>query len=90
MSFNSFIGCPLNGIWSINVMDADSTNNGYLYDFELVLKEDSVYHYNPTYCVTSSAALQKPRPTTRNTNPVIRNGNVQDEGDMPVTRQSIR
>ena len=56
MSFNSFIGCPLNGIWSIKVMDADSTNNGYLYDFELVLKEDSVYHYNPTYCATSSAS----------------------------------
>ena len=62
MSFNSFIGCPLNGIWSINVMDADSTNNGYLYDFELVLKEDSVYHYNPTYCATSSASTTEITP----------------------------
>ena len=52
MSFNSLIGCPLNGVWSINVMDADTSNNGYLYDFELVLKEDTVYHYNPTYCAT--------------------------------------
>jgi uncharacterized protein (TIGR02145 family) len=87
MSFSSLAGCPLNGVWSIDILDVASYDNGYLYDFELVLKEDTVYHYNPTYYTTPSVSTLWITPN--NTHSVICNGNVTDEGDMPVTRRGI-
>ncbi len=34
-SFDSLIGCPLNGTWNIVVQDTWSADNGYLFDWEL-------------------------------------------------------
>ncbi len=36
-SFASLIGCPLNGSWYIEVVDAWSGDNGYIFGWELVL-----------------------------------------------------
>ena len=35
--FNSLIGCPLNGDWTITVIDGYGGDNGYLYNWELAL-----------------------------------------------------
>ena len=39
-SFENLVGCPLNGPWSIIVMDAWNYDNGYLVDWQLALSED--------------------------------------------------
>ncbi len=36
-NFHSLIGCPLNGNWTIKVIDGYSGDNGYLYNWELAL-----------------------------------------------------
>ncbi len=36
-SFSKLIGCPLNGIWKIRIMDGNSGDNGYVEEAELVL-----------------------------------------------------
>jgi len=37
VSFANLIGCPINGTWSIQVIDAWSTDNGYICEWELAL-----------------------------------------------------
>ena len=39
-SFENLVGCPLNGVWYITVIDAWSGDNGYLVDWQLALSED--------------------------------------------------
>lgn len=39
-SFESLIGCPLNGDWFIEVMDGANVDNGYIFGWELALAED--------------------------------------------------
>lgn len=36
-NFNSLIGCPLNGEWTVKVIDGYSGDNGYLFSWELAL-----------------------------------------------------
>ena len=36
-SFQSLVGCPLNGSWTIEVMDGWSQDNGYIFGWELAL-----------------------------------------------------
>ncbi len=36
-NFNSLVGCPLNGEWYIEVIDAYSGDNGWIFDWELSL-----------------------------------------------------
>ena len=36
-SFSQLIGCPMNGIWSIKVIDAWAADNGWLTEWELVM-----------------------------------------------------
>ena len=36
-SFDSLIGCPINGDWYIEVMDGWSQDNGYIFDWEISL-----------------------------------------------------
>ena len=35
--FDSLIGCPLNGRWTVEVIDAFSLDNGYIFEWELAL-----------------------------------------------------
>lgn len=37
VSFNSLIGCPINGLWQIQVVDGNSLDNGYIEEAELAL-----------------------------------------------------
>ena len=39
-SFDSLVGCPLNGDWYIEVMDGNRVDNGYIFGWELALAED--------------------------------------------------
>ena len=39
-SFNNLIGCPLNGTWSIEVVDGWSGDNGHIFNWELGLNEE--------------------------------------------------
>ncbi|MBR1765960.1 MAG: gliding motility-associated C-terminal domain-containing protein [Bacteroidales bacterium] len=36
-NFSSLVGCPLNGVWNIEVIDGWSTDNGYIFEWELAL-----------------------------------------------------
>ena len=36
-SFSNLIGCPLNGLWQIQVCDTWQSDNGYVFDWELTL-----------------------------------------------------
>ncbi|MCR4812958.1 MAG: gliding motility-associated C-terminal domain-containing protein [Bacteroidales bacterium] len=38
--FSNFVGCPLNGQWTITVIDGWSVDNGYIFGWELGLNED--------------------------------------------------
>lgn len=38
-SFSNLVGCPVNGTWYIEVIDAYSGDNGYVFDWELSLNE---------------------------------------------------
>ena len=39
-SFDSLVGCPLNGDWYIEVMDGNRVDNGYIFGWELALADD--------------------------------------------------
>lgn len=39
-SFESLVGCPLNGTWTLEVMDGNTRDNGYIFGWELALSED--------------------------------------------------
>ena len=48
-SFNSLVGCPLNGNWYIQVQDMMEEDNGYIVEWELALNPDllpSVWEYD--------------------------------------------
>lgn len=44
-SFESLIGCPLNGDWYIEVIDGNIADNGYLFEWELALASDRTVEY---------------------------------------------
>lgn len=87
VSFDNLVGCPLNGAWAIDVLDAGVSDNGYLQEFELVLREDTVYHYAPQYISTPKVATLgvSYMSNTR----VECMGNVTDEGGLPVTERGV-
>lgn len=39
-NFSDFVNCPLNGDWTITVIDGYSSDNGYIFNWELGLNED--------------------------------------------------
>lgn len=39
-SFQQFVGCPVNGIWQIQIEDMENNDNGYLTEWELSLAPD--------------------------------------------------
>lgn len=41
-SFSNLIGCPLNGSWYIEVLDGWSGDNGYIFGWELALRNDEL------------------------------------------------
>lgn len=47
-SFDSLVGCPLNGIWTIEVIDGVTNDNGYIFESELSVAEYlTSEHYAP-------------------------------------------
>ena len=45
-SFNSLVGCPLNGDWYIQIQDLQEEDNGYLVEWELALSPDLLRRTN--------------------------------------------
>ena len=39
-NFNALVGCPVNGNWTIEVVDAYSGDNGYIFDWEISLNNE--------------------------------------------------
>ena len=62
-SFESLIGCPLNGDWYIEVIDGNIADNGYLFGWELALAQDimTIEHASVTH-----TTLEGPWVTTMN------------------------
>ena len=44
-SFSNLIGCPLNGLWQIQVCDTWELDNGYVFDWELTLDPGILYNH---------------------------------------------
>lgn len=55
-NFSSLMGCPLNGTWYIEVIDAYSGDNGYVFDWELSLNPQLL----PTQCALVSREVISP------------------------------
>lgn len=86
-SFDSLIGCPLNGNWTIEILDGASSDNGYLFDYELVFKEDTVYHYLPI--ITSMPTVVTFGISSMSAASVECMGEVTDDGNSIVTERGI-
>lgn len=61
-SFNSLIGCPLNGSWYIEVVDGFAQDNGYIFDWEMALEETLL----PSTCVIVDRYVNSPYVQTIN------------------------
>ena len=47
-SFDSLVGCPINGTWTVEVMDGITAHNGYLFSWEISLADHlAPNHYLP-------------------------------------------
>lgn len=44
-SFNDLIGCPLNGLWQIQVCDTWEMDNGYVFDWDITLDPEILYNH---------------------------------------------
>ena len=86
-SFDSLIGCPLNGNWTIEILDGASSDNGYLFDYELVFNEDTVYHYLPI--ITSMPNVVTFGISSMSAASVECMGEVTDDGNSIVTERGI-
>lgn len=57
-SFDSLIGCPLNGNWYIEVMDGWNMDNGYIFDWEISLNDSlnpQIYDIDSVYIIGNEA-----------------------------------
>ena len=61
-SFASLVGCPLNGTWYIEVVDAYSQDNGWIFDWELSLNPALL----PSNCALESRTVISPYVTRQN------------------------
>ena len=52
-SMSSLIGCPINGTWSLHINDEISSDNGYLFDWGIVM-ENSINEWSYMNTSTSS------------------------------------
>ena len=72
-SFSNLIGCPLNGLWQIQVCDTWSQDNGYIFSWELTLDptlmpQDWTYNVDITGINWSGGNIQ---PTSDSTAAII-------------------
>ena len=73
-SFNNMIGCPINGNWTIKVTDNISSDNGYIFDWDVNFNAGlvSAASFTPTIVSQGWAAattLSSTGPTTANVTP---------------------
>lgn len=62
-SFNTLIGCPLNGTWAIEVIDGFSIDNGYIFEWEISLDASLL---PPPECVPTGILVEGPGVTQLN------------------------
>ncbi len=82
-SFSSLIGCPLNGLWKVNIVDSWSLDNGYVEEAEIALPTFSEYlaAHKPTVVTGSSGSISYYT--------AVCGGDVLDDGFLPVTARGI-
>ena len=82
-SFSNLIGCPLNGLWKINIIDAWSMDNGCVEEAELALLPVSGYLMTrkPTVVTGSSSSVSYYSASC--------SGEVVDDGFLPITACGI-
>ena len=68
-SFTNLIGCPVNGIWKIEVMDGWSRDNGYLCGWELALAGGMLYEGTVDSAVIQSSWMTQTGNTSFTINP---------------------
>lgn len=56
-SFSSLVGCPLNGTWSIEVIDAFSQDNGYIFEWDLALDATRI-PMDTSFCAVESYFME--------------------------------
>jgi len=83
VSFDNLIGCPLNGIWSIEIVDGVSINNGYISETEIAFAGDTVDLCISLPNVITSTVLSLTKESA------VCGGNVIYDGLRPVTMRGI-
>lgn len=56
-NFSNLIGCPLNGTWAIEVIDAFSEDNGYIFEWDLAL-DATLIPIDTESCVVTSYFME--------------------------------
>lgn len=60
--FSDLIGCPLNGDWTIEVIDWLSSDDGYIFEWG-ILFDPTLFENNETYQNTATDVFWSPNPT---------------------------
>ena len=80
--FTSLIGCPLNGIWQIRIIDGWTTDNGYAEEAEIAFRTTVTTPVDVPYVITGIP--HSITPTTAECD-----GSVLSEGVSPVIERGI-
>ena len=57
--FASLVGCPLNGVWTIDVVDVWSVDNGYLFNWDITL-DNALMQQDTVICIPYFRSLTGP------------------------------
>ena len=83
VSFNALTGCPLNGLWTIQIIDGWSLDNGYVEEAEIVLNADSSWQSTTLPSVSTTMA------TSVSYTSAVCGGTVFNNGFLDVTDRGI-
>jgi len=81
-SFSYLVGCPLNGLWQIRVLDALNADNGYVEEAEIAIDV-------PIACPIDSPYVASGAVTSVTRNSVVCSGEVLSEGLATVTERGF-
>ena len=83
ISFNSLIGCPMNGHWEIRIVDGWDMDNGYVEEAEIVLPADPSWTSNHIPIVATGSVS-----TVSNTSAIC-NGSITNSGLAGIMDKGI-
>lgn len=86
VSFANFIGCPLNGTWSIKIIDGFSRDNGYISEAELALIPNV---YDTLYAQVTLPTVSTIGVDSITDSSAFCSGEVVSDGYLPVTMRGM-